>query len=731
MPLKLMLTGLEFALDNCRLRVGRADHIDVSIHGDPLISSNHCIIDNCVLLDAASTNGTSINGSKIKHEHKVQLKHGDVITLGETALYVVEGAPYDGVGPTTPDGKPMEMSNKGGTGKQAKKKEATGGSKLPSSSARGKHKAGHEREGSSSASSAAQSAAPSPASSTTTMYRTAPTAPTSPANQLPNTASSAPSSVAPSSFNFVDQSRPLPHGSLLASTANAGTAPSGSQRSSRPASLNPRAADTDRHRLLDISHASLDDSMNAEGLLDLSAPPDRAHAEGQAGDVDDSAMELEEDSINISMDSAAARALDPAHRLSALNNSTNSSDVSLHPSAPPPPYQLPSPSSSSSASPHISSSSHSLDTTRLADDDSAAMDDSSQSQQVRKLQDALRESEVRAGRLERKLSHTQRRVSGAQVDATNRQAARVAELEGQVASLSYQLLYGAGPKDQEIQRLSEEVTLLRAEGDKHKGAGLDAQRNGGVKEERPTAEETAARAEKEKLALTAITEAASLLGTTRTQLMAAVAEYSTQMNALVSMQQTLAAQQQLLAEATRTAPKEQVPSTNSRDEAHQQLVSAVNGAAHSTTTALTAEKKAREERETELKRELAALTSQLAAVNQSIDALQDRVTTVKVEQQLEGQKAETAELRRRVGRGEEESKQKNGEVQPNAGDQTKLPLTPAATTLPAPSAAALQTDVAGLRGQVSSMSVQLQQVWAMVAALLAVTALLLLARLRG
>jgi len=724
MPLKLMLSGLEFSLDSNKLRVGRADHLDVSIHGDPLISSNHCIIDNAVLIDAASTNGTAINGQKIKHDTKHQLKAGDIVTLGETALYVVEGVPYDGVGPTTADGKPIEMSTKGGTGKQAKKKEAAGGaSKVPSSSARVKHKAGHEREGSSSAVlSAASSAAASPASSTSTLYRPAPTAPASPTSHLPvHAATSAPSST--SSFNFIDHARPLPPGAALAATANAATGPS---RSSRSSSFNSRPADSDRSRLLDLSQASLDDSMNAEGLLDLSAPVGRVggveSAVGSVVDVDDSAMELDEDSINISMDSAAARALDPVHRINALNN--NSSDVSVHPSAPPPPYQLPSPFSSASAPSH--NSSHSLDTTRLADD-VGGVGDSPHSQQMRRLQDALRESEVRAGRLERKLSHTQRRVSGAQVDATNRQAARVAELEGQVASLSYQLLYGAGPKDHEIQRLSEELNKVRADSDRHKEAAVDAQRNGGVKEERMSAEEAAARVEKEKQALTAITDASTQLSSTRTELMAAVSEYSTQMNSLLSMQQTLATQQQLLVEATRTAPKEQEGAGDNRGEAYQQLVSAVNSAAQNTATALTADKKAREEREAEWKRELSAITAQLTAVNELIGSLQDKVAVVKEEQLLEADKAEKSELRRRAGRGEEESKQKEGEVHnTNASTEVKLPPPPAtAAAVSTASTVALQSDVSGLKGQVSKMSAQLQQVWAMVAVLLAVSVLLL------
>ena len=314
MPLKLMLTGLEFALDNTRLRVGRADHLDISIHGDPLISSNHCIVDNAVLVDAASTNGTSINGTKIKHEVRAQLKHGDVITLGETSLYVVEGVPYDGVQPTAADGRPIEVSTKGGTGKLPKKKEA-GGSKAASSLARAKQKAGHERVDSSSsaAASAASSTAPSPSSSTT--YRPAPTAPASPTSVIPIT-----STVAASAFNFTDQSRPLPAGASAFATATSTS--SGSQRSSRSSSF------TDRSRLLDMSHASLDDSMNAEGLLDLSAPVGgRAQAEGVMGgvDVDDSAMmvrwttRMKTASTSVWTAAAARAILDPAYTVSTCS----------------------------------------------------------------------------------------------------------------------------------------------------------------------------------------------------------------------------------------------------------------------------------------------------------------------------------------------------------------------------------------------------------------------------
>ena len=53
MPLKLVFGQLEYSLSpTSRLRIGRADHVDVSISGDPLVSSQHCLIAGGKLTDA-------------------------------------------------------------------------------------------------------------------------------------------------------------------------------------------------------------------------------------------------------------------------------------------------------------------------------------------------------------------------------------------------------------------------------------------------------------------------------------------------------------------------------------------------------------------------------------------------------------------------------------------------------------------------------------------------------
>lgn len=97
MPLKLLFGHLEFSLEGgIRLRIGRAEHLDITINGDPLVSSQHCTIQYGKLCDAQSTNGTMINSTKIPYQTPITLKPGDVITVGETNLFIEDGIPYDG-----------------------------------------------------------------------------------------------------------------------------------------------------------------------------------------------------------------------------------------------------------------------------------------------------------------------------------------------------------------------------------------------------------------------------------------------------------------------------------------------------------------------------------------------------------------------------------------------------------------------------------------------------------
>jgi len=55
-----------------------------------MVSSSHVIIHNGKLVDKKSTNGTWVNGVRVKKSKKVILRHGDEICLGHTRnkLYI-------------------------------------------------------------------------------------------------------------------------------------------------------------------------------------------------------------------------------------------------------------------------------------------------------------------------------------------------------------------------------------------------------------------------------------------------------------------------------------------------------------------------------------------------------------------------------------------------------------------------------------------------------------------
>jgi len=78
---------LEYALDNRRWTVGRSPHNDITVP-DPLVSSNHGVIENGVLTDCDSTNGTIVNGAPLAPRVPLQLKPGDVILFGDTVFAV-------------------------------------------------------------------------------------------------------------------------------------------------------------------------------------------------------------------------------------------------------------------------------------------------------------------------------------------------------------------------------------------------------------------------------------------------------------------------------------------------------------------------------------------------------------------------------------------------------------------------------------------------------------------
>lgn len=98
-PIKLVILDeehgrLEFSTAAKRLRVGRAEGLDISRPNDSLISNRHCVITDGVLFDKGSTNGTYLNGNLVPHETNTELKIGDTLAVGNT-LIKVEAAEED------------------------------------------------------------------------------------------------------------------------------------------------------------------------------------------------------------------------------------------------------------------------------------------------------------------------------------------------------------------------------------------------------------------------------------------------------------------------------------------------------------------------------------------------------------------------------------------------------------------------------------------------------------
>jgi hypothetical protein len=76
----------ELPLDSIELTVGRDGHNDIPLPGDKFASSSHARFeprkDGVWLEDVGSTNGTYLNGVKLKRPRR--LDPGDVIKIGET-----------------------------------------------------------------------------------------------------------------------------------------------------------------------------------------------------------------------------------------------------------------------------------------------------------------------------------------------------------------------------------------------------------------------------------------------------------------------------------------------------------------------------------------------------------------------------------------------------------------------------------------------------------------------
>jgi len=80
----------EYELDSKGISIGRGNPNDVRLDGDDYASANHARVeprrDGVWIEDAGSTNGTFVNGAKLK---RAQLaKVGDVIRIGATELQV-------------------------------------------------------------------------------------------------------------------------------------------------------------------------------------------------------------------------------------------------------------------------------------------------------------------------------------------------------------------------------------------------------------------------------------------------------------------------------------------------------------------------------------------------------------------------------------------------------------------------------------------------------------------
>lgn len=78
--------GTEHALDSVAMTIGRDGGNDIALPGDTFASSRHARIepraDGVWLEDTGSTNGTYLNGVKLRRPQR--LEAGDVVRIGET-----------------------------------------------------------------------------------------------------------------------------------------------------------------------------------------------------------------------------------------------------------------------------------------------------------------------------------------------------------------------------------------------------------------------------------------------------------------------------------------------------------------------------------------------------------------------------------------------------------------------------------------------------------------------
>jgi hypothetical protein len=269
------------------------------------------------------------------------------------------------------------------------------------------------------------------------------------------------------------------------------------------------SSDLDQSRLLDSSNL-LDDSINSSQSLDLS------HSFSRSSEAE---LDLLNNSTSALLPLSTSPPIDSSHPDPTTSSSLNSTRVHTH-------SPLDSPST-----------------------------------QIRNLQDALRSNEVKCQRLEKRLHEQKRKASSGLSEREQRhQATKVAELEAANSALSYQILYGEGPKDQEIRKLKEELEQVKMEGGRGEEGykAEDGERKEGVKEEgREGWNDKASELITEwRSALTPIHDVVTSLSSIRSDLVTAVQSFNGQTVSLATLHQSLTSQQSTVMDAFLISQKE-------------------------------------------------------------------------------------------------------------------------------------------------------------------------------
>ena len=81
-------SGREMILSRPEITIGRGEHCDIGLFGDPQVEKQHCRIvragHDYVLIDGATTSGTYVNDARVVGPHR--LHSGDLIRLGRALL---------------------------------------------------------------------------------------------------------------------------------------------------------------------------------------------------------------------------------------------------------------------------------------------------------------------------------------------------------------------------------------------------------------------------------------------------------------------------------------------------------------------------------------------------------------------------------------------------------------------------------------------------------------------